>query len=261
MRRFSMIALMLALATSLGHTQQVTPPTDMPVPVDQLAQKKINPPKPLNNVDARFSDEARRKKINGRCMISLTVDVNGMPQNIKVDRCTDPSFEASSLDAVEQYRFKPATTQEGKPVPVRVDVEINYRLYGGVFKHSKVGQTQISCTFKTPPGIKSSEPDADGVYPFTETVTSPTLTKFSDEGYGDEAFRIDGKGACDILLTISAKGIASDPQLIHCERHVIEKPAIQSLLNSKYKPGSMNGRAVPIRASIHLEYGGVSPKS
>jgi len=259
MRRFWMIVLLLVLAANPGRAQQATPPTDIPVPVDQLEPKKINPPKVINSVDAHFSDEARRKKINGRCLVSLTVDTNGMPQNIKLVRCTDPSFEATSLDAVEQYRFKSATTQEGKPVSVKISVEIDYRLYGG-FKRSTVGRTPVSYTFKTSPGITSSAPDANGVYPLTETTSPPILTKFSDEGYGDEASRVDGKGACDIALTISANGQPSDPVVTSCERHVLEKAAIQSLLNSKYKPGRVNGKAVPMRASIHLEYGGISPK-
>jgi TonB family protein len=259
MRRFWMIVL-LALVSIPGHAQQAAPPADIPVPADQLAKEKINPPMVINSVDAHFSDEARRKKLNGRCLVSLTVDTNGMPQDTKVVRCTSPSFEATSLDAVEQYRFKPATTQEGKPVPVKVTVEIDYRLYGA-FKHSKVGQTPISYAFKTSSGTASSAPDANGVYPLTETATPPTLTKFSDEGFGNEAFRADGKGACDILLTISAKGKASDAVVTHCELPSLESLAIQSLLKSHYKPGSVNGKAVPTRASIHIEYADIPPKS
>jgi len=46
----------------------------------------------------------------------------------------------------------------------------------------------------------------------------------------------------------------------NCVRPALEKPAIESLLKSKYKPGMVNGNAVPMRASIHLEYGGDTPK-
>jgi hypothetical protein len=80
------------------------------------------------------------------------------------------------------------------------------------------------------------------------------MTSFVDEGYGDNAFMDAGKSACDIVLTISDKGKPSDPQVIHCERPALEKLAVQSLLKSHYKPGKMNGKAVPIRASVHLEY-------
>ena len=256
MRCLLMIALLLILVANPGHAQQATPLAVTPEPADHPAKENINPPKVIKSVDAYFSDDARRKKINGRCMISFTVDVSGMPQDIKVVRCTDPSFEASSLDAVEQYRFKPATTQEGKPVSVKISVEIAYHLVGVIDSG-----IPIHYIISSPPGTTTSESGPDGVYPLTSLVTPPTMTRFSDEGYGHEVFVHEGNGACDVVLTISAKGKASDPQVIHCERHVLEKPAIQSLLKSNYKPGKVNGKAVPIRAAIHLEYGSVSPKS
>ena len=86
------------------------------------------------------------------------------------------------------------------------------------------------------------------------------MAKFFDEGYGNTAFGSVGNNPCDIVLTISAKGKASDPVVTHCERPTLEKPAVESLLKSKYKPGSVNRKEVPIRASIHLEYGDVPAK-
>jgi hypothetical protein len=51
------------------------------------------------------------------------------------------------------------------------------------------------------------------------------------------------------------KGKATDPQVTHCERPELEKPAVESLLKSQYEPGIVNGIEVPMRASIHLDYG------
>jgi outer membrane biosynthesis protein TonB len=109
MRRLWMIALILALASSLGHTQEATPSMET-TPTDDQPTKKINPPKEISNIEGRFSNEARAKNINGRCLISLTVDAYGLPQEIKLVRCSDPSFEKSSLNAVEKYRFSGPNT-------------------------------------------------------------------------------------------------------------------------------------------------------
>jgi hypothetical protein len=40
----------------------------------------------------------------------------------------------------------------------------------------------------------------------------------------------------------------------------LEKPAIALLMKSEYKPGFVQGKAVPMRATIQLEYGEVNPK-
>ncbi|MGB9406427.1 MAG: TonB family protein [Terracidiphilus sp.] len=255
MRCFWIIALFLTLVAINGKAQQTTPTADTPQPASYPAKEKINPPTVINNVAAEFSEEARQKRIGGVCLVSITVDTNGEPQDIKLVRCTDPSFEETSLDAAKQYRFKPATTLEGNPVAAKVFVEVAYHSYGA----SDPGMP-IRYTFSSPPGITSSEAGADGVYPLTNVPAGPILTKFSDEGYRKVAYWSTSLSACDILLTISAKGKASDPQVIHCERPELEKPAVQSLLKSHYKPGKVNGKSVPIRASIHLQYGGSPSK-
>jgi TonB family protein len=250
-----MIALTLALAAIAGRAQQVAAPASTPHPAEQAPKEKINPPTAVKRVEAHYSDEARKKRINGDCLVSLTVDANGMPQDVALVRCTDPSFEQSSLDGVAKYRFRPATTQLGQPVPAKITVEVAYRLYG-----ANAPEIPVCCSFNPPPGPSSSGPGPDGVYALTKTVAPPILTKFSEGDYGPDAFAAGRDGACDIVLTISKKGKPSDPVVTHCGASDLEKPAVQSLLKSKYKPGSVNGKAVAIRASIHLEYGGDPPR-
>jgi TonB family protein len=261
-----MIALVLILLTGLVHAQQATPPTDALVPTEQWAAKGISPPKPINQVEAEFSDDARLKHISGVCLVSLIVDTEGNPQNPRIIHCTDSSFEQSSLDAVKQYKFQPAATQEGKPVPVLIHVEINYRLVKPPFVHHS-GKAYVGDEISTPIHYSfnfqqggASLPDADGIHPLTRSVTGPRVIEFSDEGYGKLAFVHEGNSACDVVLTINTKGKASDPQVTHCERPELEKPVVASLLKSEYTPGFVNGKIVPMRATIHLEYGDVSPK-
>jgi TonB family protein len=267
MRNKWWIGILLALVAIPGHAQQDTHTADAHLPADQLAAKHISPPKVLDNVEAEFSDDARRRNIGGLCLVSMIVDVQGNPQNARIIHCTDPVFEESSLNAVKKYRFSPAVTQEGKPVSVMISVEVNYRLSRFTFEHHS-GRTGISREVSAPIHYAfipqqgdASDPDSDGAYPFTRTVTGPQVIKFSDEGYGRVAFIHEGSSVCDVMLTIGIKGKASDPQVTHCERPELERPAVESLLKSEYKPGFVNGKEVPMRASIHLEYGDSPAKS
>ena len=159
-------------------------------------------------------------------------------------------FANSSLATVAKYRFKPATTEDGDSVEYHLSVEIDYRR-DGYFDPP----APIRHAFSAPPGCTSSDPGADGVYPLTNLAVPPTLTRFIDDRYGTAAFNSpEGNGSCDVVLTIGTTGKPSDPHLIHCERPDLEKLAVQSLLKSHYKPSNVNGKAVAIRASIHLEY-------
>jgi TonB family protein len=256
MRRIWVIALALAFATGIGHAQQSTQQTDPAATAPPVDLETMTPPRPLNNVEAEFPLEAQAKGIDGRCAVSLIVDVTGMPRNLTLLRCNDPAFGKNSLDAAAKYRFKPATRKDGTPIPVQISVDIGYlHLHPG----ASYPKALVRYGFFTPPGTTSDLPGADGVYPLTKSVTPPAITKFSDEDYGNEAFRSPGGGACEVVLTISAKGKPSDPSLTHCEQPILEKPAVASLLKSRYRPGTLNGIAVPVRMSIHLEFGGFAP--
>ena len=89
----------------------------------------ISEPVPLNNVEAEFSDEARRAKYQGVCLISVIVDAQGNPQNPRVVRALGMGLDEKALEAVRKYKFKPAMKDGKTPVPVMINVEINFRLY------------------------------------------------------------------------------------------------------------------------------------
>ncbi len=99
----------------------------------------VSPPKLVYAPDPEYTDKARRKKMNGSVVVSLTVDVAGKPQNVHVSRSLGEGLskklrpialglDESALKSVKEYRFEPAEFQ-GKPVPVDISVEVTYRIY------------------------------------------------------------------------------------------------------------------------------------
>jgi protein TonB len=89
----------------------------------------VSQPVPLNSVEAEFSDEARRAKYQGVCLISVIVDAQGNPQNPKVVRALGMGLDEKAMEAVRKYKFKPAMKDGKTPVPVMITVEVNFRLY------------------------------------------------------------------------------------------------------------------------------------
>jgi len=61
-------------------------------------------------------------------VLALVVDENGRPRDVQVIRSINKLLDQSAIDAVTQWKFKPAL-KEGKPVAVRTSVEIAFRLY------------------------------------------------------------------------------------------------------------------------------------
>jgi periplasmic protein TonB len=88
----------------------------------------VSAPVPLFQPEAEFSDEARRQKYQGICMISLIVDAHGNPQNPRVVHPLGMGLDEKALQAVQLYRFKPAM-KDGHPVPVAITIAVNFRLF------------------------------------------------------------------------------------------------------------------------------------
>jgi periplasmic protein TonB len=90
---------------------------------------RVSAPIPLNNVEAEFSDEARRAKYQGVVLVSVIVDTQGYPQNPRVIRALGMGLDEKAIEAVRKYRFKPAMRDGKTPVAVMVNVEVNFHLY------------------------------------------------------------------------------------------------------------------------------------
>jgi TonB family protein len=89
----------------------------------------VSAPVALNSVEAEFSDEARRAKYQGVCIITLIVDAQGNPQNPRVTRALGMGLDEKALEAVRKYKFRPAMKDGKTPVPVMISIEVNFRLY------------------------------------------------------------------------------------------------------------------------------------
>lgn len=97
-------------------------------------------PEVTHHVEPEFTKEARKRHVSGIVLVGLVVDALGMPTNVHVVRSaaeevTNPkdkeavaTLDQKAVDAVLQYRFKPATLN-GKPVPVELRIEVNFQFF------------------------------------------------------------------------------------------------------------------------------------
>lgn len=88
----------------------------------------VSAPVVIYSVEPEFSDEARRAKYQGVCVVSLVVDAQGNPQHIQVVRALGMGLDEKAVEAVKQYKFKPAY-YKGHPVAVPINIEVNFRIY------------------------------------------------------------------------------------------------------------------------------------
>ncbi len=88
----------------------------------------VRPPSVIYSVDPEFSEEARKAKFSGNVLVDLIVDEQGMPSHVRVARGVGMGLDEKAVEAVRQYKFKPAT-KDGKPVKVELTVEVNFQIF------------------------------------------------------------------------------------------------------------------------------------
>lgn len=77
--------------------------------------------------DPNYTSIARLLKYQGSLTLSVVVGVDGKPTAIKVVKGAPYGLTKEATDVVRRWRLAPAQ-KDGKPVPVRVNVEIVFRL-------------------------------------------------------------------------------------------------------------------------------------
>lgn len=85
-------------------------------------------PRPIATPDPEYTDEARRAKYEGTCVLGMIVGPDGKPRDIRVQRGIGMGLDKKAMEAVQQWRFNPAT-KDGQPVAVQISVEVSFKLY------------------------------------------------------------------------------------------------------------------------------------
>lgn len=88
----------------------------------------VSKPEVLFWVEPEFSEEARKAKASGDVTVDLWVDEQGRPTHVRVVRGMGMGLDEKALEAVKQYRFKPAM-ENGRPVVVEMNVSVSFHIY------------------------------------------------------------------------------------------------------------------------------------
>jgi TonB family protein len=87
----------------------------------------VTQPKLIHFGEAEFSDQARRERVEGVVHVAFTVNEQGLPTDLWVEKGVGAGLDEKALEAVRKYRFEPAT-KDGKPMAVSLSVEVRFQL-------------------------------------------------------------------------------------------------------------------------------------
>jgi periplasmic protein TonB len=87
----------------------------------------ITPPTLLREVKPDYTEEARRRSLEGDVVLEIVVRRDGSVGDVKILQGLGGGLDARAADAVRQWRFSPAQKQ-GVPVDVVVEVAVEFKL-------------------------------------------------------------------------------------------------------------------------------------
>jgi protein TonB len=86
----------------------------------------VSAPVVIHSVDPEYTEAALKAKVSGSVLMTIYVDTHGNPSHIRVNRGLGQGLDQKAVEAVHQYKFKPAT-KDGKPVLVEISLEVNFQ--------------------------------------------------------------------------------------------------------------------------------------
>jgi TonB family protein len=88
----------------------------------------VSAPRAVYSPEPEYSEEARKAKFQGVCVLWLVVGPDGRPRDVKVTRSLGLGLDEKAMETVRTWKFEPAM-KDGKPVAVQISVEVTFNLY------------------------------------------------------------------------------------------------------------------------------------
>ncbi len=82
----------------------------------------------LSTIEPPSNEYAQANGVAGMALYHAVIDADGKPQEIVVSRPIGFGLDESAADSIRKASFQPAT-KDGKPVPVVLDVVVQFRIY------------------------------------------------------------------------------------------------------------------------------------
>ncbi len=202
----------------------------------------------VKQVKPLYTPAAISARIEGTVVLECVVAVDGSVEEVRVTKSLDPALDEEAIKSLKQWSFKPGT-KDGQAVRVRVTVDIVFKLATGagqpLFPIRAVGEAPSSPTAKA---------DESPVYVPGDGVVSPVLVKETKPQYTAATKAAGIQGTVLLECVVLADGSIGEVRVTRSLDDALDEEAIKSLKQWSFKPGTKDGRPVPVRVAIEMTF-------
>jgi protein TonB len=238
----------MSMAITLPGTSSVLPSTAPPspppsstfpstpgvarIPVGGSVQQAMLVSKP----DPEYPPLARQARIQGTVRFNVLIGVDGLVKQM-VLISGHPLMVPPAQTVVKEYVYKP-TLLNGEPVEVVTQVDVNFTL-------APAG---------APGGSAAVRPLPPGVYRAGGGVQAPMVISRVDPDYSEEARAAKFGGAVVLSIVVDETGNPTGIEVVRGLGMGLDEKAIEAVRQWRFRPGFLNGRAVPVAAQVEVTF-------
>jgi TonB family protein len=94
---------------------------------EKIRDNCLSAPRPISSPEPTYSEEARKAKLEGDCVVSIVVDDKGKPTDLHVIKSLGMGLDEKAIEAIKTWKFEPAY-KDGKPVAAKLTLQVSFRL-------------------------------------------------------------------------------------------------------------------------------------
>lgn len=225
MRAFAMLVAIL-----IGMGAQLRGDAWQELPVDGAIAPKV-----LKEVKPHYPAAVKAAGVEGTVRMECVVRPDGTVGEGRVIVPLHPDLDREALRALADWRFLPGR-KDGKPVPVRVEVEMSFKLRDPV---------------PAPKGPPLGSPE---VHMPGDGVTLPVLVYERKPSYTANAMRAKAQGRVKLECVVLPDGTVGDVRVMERVHPELDDEALRTVRHWTFKPGTKDGDAVPVRVEIEMTF-------
>lgn len=202
-------------------------------------------------VEARYTAAALARKIEGGVELEAVILADGTVGDIRVVRSLDSTdgLDDAAVAAARQWVFQPARLN-GVPVPIVVALQVSFHPNDAA---QVAGQAQSTATAPMP----LRDDFAQGAYWMGATgLVAPVLVAQVEPKYTAQAMRDRIQGDAVVELIVMPDGSVGKTRIAISLDAVdgLDDNALAAAQAYRFKPGLLNGQAVPVLVTISLNF-------
>jgi TonB family protein len=233
--------------------------SDVPLPIcvstqATPAQPCVAWPVVLRWGTPHYTDEARRKELEGLVILSLVIGKTGIPRDVQVVKSLDKGLDEQAVAAAQQSRFRPLK-YKGHTVSAKATMKVafqdcksygvgltreSFELDGPTHKLAALGKNLHECTHA------NRESHHLPCAPLLIRMNLPETKDAQQAGLEDSivfSFTIDDLGRTKDIRVIKSIGARLDEQVL------------EAVAQWKYRPAIYKEDTIPVKATVELTFG------